>query len=61
MSNTSNFFKDVWAEMQRVHWPTRQETVKYTLIVAGMSIVLAAFLGGLGIIFSFVLNRLITH
>jgi len=47
--------------MQRVHWPTRQETVKYTLIVAGMSIVLAAFLGGLDIIFSFVLNRLITH
>lgn len=39
------FLKEVRVEMKKVNWPTRQETIKYTLIVIGVSIVVATFLG----------------
>lgn len=53
------FLKEVRIEMKKVNWPTRKETVKYTLIVVGLSVVVAAFLGGLDALFQFLLNRFI--
>lgn len=46
------FLKEVRLEMKKVNWPTRQETIKYTLIVIGASVVVALFLGGLDYILS---------
>ena len=45
--------------MKKVNWPSRQETIQYTLIVIGVSVVVAIYLGGLDFIFSFLLNKLI--
>ncbi len=45
--------------MKKVNWPSRDETIKYTLIVIGVSAVVAAYLGGLDFIFSFLLNKFI--
>ena len=28
-----NFFKETWSELKKVHWPTKQTVVKYTLVV----------------------------
>lgn len=53
------FLKDVHLEVKKVNWPTTQETIKYTLIVIGVSIVVAAFLGFLDFIFTTLLNRFI--
>ena len=53
------FLKEVRLEMKKVNWPTRKETVKYTLIVVGLSVVVAAFLGSLDALFQFLLNRFI--
>ncbi len=41
------FFKEVFTEAKKVDWPTRQETLKYTAIVLGISAVAAIFLGAL--------------
>jgi preprotein translocase subunit SecE len=30
---TSKFFQGAWAELKKVHWPTRQELVVYTIVV----------------------------
>ena len=38
---------EVRQETKKVNWPTRKEAFKYTLIVVGVSIAVAAFLGGL--------------
>jgi preprotein translocase SecE subunit len=46
------FFKEVWVEMKRVSWLSRNDVVRYTLIVLGGVIVAAAFLGGLDYIFT---------
>lgn len=59
MDKVINFLKDVKMELTRVTWPTRAETVKFTLVVLGMSLFLAAFLGGLDFLFTLVLNRLL--
>jgi len=53
------FLKEVKLELKKVNWPTRQETVKYTLIVIGVSVGLAIFLGGLDFVFATILNRLV--
>lgn len=41
------YLKDVRFEMKRVTWPTRRETLRYTLIVILVSSLVAIFLGGL--------------
>jgi preprotein translocase subunit SecE len=53
------FLKEVRQEMRKVTWPSRQDTIKYTLIVIGVSIAVAAFLGGLDYLFSLGLERFI--
>jgi preprotein translocase subunit SecE len=53
------YLKEVRTEARKVNWPTRQETLKYTLIVIGISIVVAAFLGTLDFLFTLILNKLI--
>lgn len=35
------FFQSTWAELKRVHWPSRQETVVYTAVVIGSVVALA--------------------
>jgi preprotein translocase subunit SecE len=54
-----NFLKEVKEEMGKVNWPTKREVFKNTLIVIGISVVIAAFLGGLDFLFSNLLNKLI--
>jgi preprotein translocase subunit SecE len=53
------YLKEVKIEARKVNWPTRQETIKYTLIVIGISIAVAIFLGTLDLIFTLILNKLI--
>jgi preprotein translocase subunit SecE len=59
MSKVVAFLNDVKIELARVSWPTRKQTIQYTLAVIVMSLVVAAFLGALDAVFSFILNRFI--
>jgi preprotein translocase subunit SecE len=54
-----NFLKEVKAELKKVAWPTKQETIRYTLLVVGVSAGVAIFLGGLDFLFSFLLNQFV--
>src|ERR1700687_1803400 len=40
-----NFFSEVWAEMKKAHWPTRKETYAATMVVVGVTVLIAVFLG----------------
>ncbi len=53
------FFKEVWTEVKKVNWPTRQETFRYTLLVIGISMAVAAFLGILDFIYIKILEKFI--
>lgn len=53
------FLKEVKVELKKVNWPTKQETTKYALIVIGVSLAVAIFLGGLDFLFTWLLNKFI--
>lgn len=53
------YLKEVRLETKRINWPTREETIKYTLIVIGFMIVTAIFLGGFDYLFINLLRRLV--
>jgi preprotein translocase subunit SecE len=57
LNKISTFLKEVRLEMKKVNWPSRQETIQYTLIVIGVSVAVAIYLGGLDFLFSFLLNK----
>lgn len=46
------FFQEVKTELSKVSWPNRQTVLKLTLVVIGVSVVVAIYLGGLDIIFA---------
>ena len=54
------FFQEVRAEVKKVNWPTRQETLKYTLAVFAVSILTALFLGLIDLLFSRFLEKIIS-
>lgn len=50
--NPITFFKEVKTELSKVAWPSREIVVKLTLVVIGVSAVVAAYLGGLDYVFA---------
>lgn len=54
-----SYFKEVKLEIKKVNWPSRQETTRYTLIVIGVSLVVAFYLGSLDFLFSFLLDKFV--
>jgi len=49
------FFKDYKSELKKIVWCSRETTVQYTLVVLGMMVVVAAFIGVLDLVFSEIL------
>jgi len=45
--------------MKKVNWPTKKEALRYTLIVIGVSIAIAIFLGGVDFIFNTLRDKFI--
>lgn len=39
------FIKESVQELKKVNWPTKDETVKYTLFVVMISVIISLFLG----------------
>lgn len=59
MNKIAEYFKGSIAEMKKVIWPSKKQTTTYTLVVIGMSIGIALFLGLLDYIFNIGLEVLI--
>ena len=54
-----SFLKEVKMEIKKINWPTREKTIRYTLVVLGVSAAVAVFLGGLDFLFTFLLEQFI--
>jgi preprotein translocase subunit SecE len=61
MNKLIEYIKSAIAEMKKVTWPTKKETKNYTLMVIGVSIGVALFLGLLDYIFAFGLDKIISR
>ncbi len=53
------FFKEARAELMKVNWPSKKQTINYTILVIGISIAGAIFLGSLDYFFSYLLKTFI--
>lgn len=47
MPNILDFLKEVKEELNKVVWPTREQTVRYTVLVIIVAVAVGLFLGGL--------------
>jgi len=59
MNQIIKFLKEAKAELLKVNWPSKQQIINYTLIVIGISIAMAIFLGILDYFFSYLLKTFI--
>ena len=51
------FLEECWAELRKVHWPTREETRAATIAVIIGVIIVGAYLGLIDAVLSFVFTR----
>ena len=47
----AKFIREVIAELKKVTWPTREETMKLTVVVIAISVFVGLFIGGLDALF----------
>jgi preprotein translocase subunit SecE len=53
-----NFLREVKGEMKHVNWPTRKQTMTYTLLVIVVSLFVAAYVGVFDHIFTIGIEQL---
>jgi preprotein translocase subunit SecE len=53
------YFKGAISEMKKVVWPSKKQTINYSLIVIGLSIATAIFFGLLDYLFNLLLEKII--
>ena len=53
------YFKEVRGEMKHVSWPTRRQTITYTVVVIAVSLGTAVYLGLLDYLFSGIVKLII--
>lgn len=46
------FMREVWSELRKVIFPTRQELIKLTGLVIGVSVAIGFLLGGIDYLFA---------
>jgi len=61
MDKTINYIKEVIAEAKHVTWPTRNQTIFFTVAVLAISVIIAYYLGLLDFLFGQGLKLLLTR
>ena len=60
MANITEYIKGTRAELKHVVWPSRKQTIVYTIAVVVLSVLIAYFLGLFDFLFGLGLEQLIT-
>jgi len=59
ISKVQVFLKEVYVELRKVNWLSTREVLRYTIIVVGVTIIVASFLGGLDFLFSHAIQKFV--
>ena len=57
VARSREFLEECWAELKKVHFPTRRETQAATLVVIIGVIVIALYLGLVDVVLSWIIHR----
>jgi preprotein translocase subunit SecE len=60
MVRPTAYFREVWQEIQKVTWPTRQQTIEKTMLVVGVSLIAAIYIGALDASFQWLITFLLS-
>ena len=60
-SAITRYFRETWAELKKVRWPTRQEAQNLTLIVLAVTVGMAIILGLMDFFFAWEFKGLIDN
>mgnify|MGYP000016316667 CR=1 FL=1 len=53
-----NYFVGSFQEMKKVTWPTKSQTINYSVLVIGLTVGMALLLGVLDYIFNYAITKL---
>lgn len=59
IESIKNYIIETRHELKRVVWPSRMQTVRFTLAVIGISVAVAMYLGALDFLFTYLLETFI--
>ena len=59
MNRFINYLRDTRGELEHVSWPTRKQSIIFTIVVIVVSLLTALFLGFFDYLFSLVLQKFI--
>lgn len=54
-----SFLKEVKQELDRVVWPTKTEVLELTILVIVVSVLVGAYVGGLDLLFTSLMDRIL--
>ncbi|MEK7090740.1 MAG: preprotein translocase subunit SecE [Patescibacteria group bacterium] len=54
-----DYIKGSRLELKKVNWPTKQDTMRFTAIIIGLSLAVAVFLGSLDFVFAALLRLIV--
>lgn len=54
-----SFIREVRSELIKVTWPSREDVIRLTSVVIGISIIVGAYIGGLDLLFTKMLEFII--
>ncbi|HBC72517.1 preprotein translocase subunit SecE [Candidatus Amesbacteria bacterium RIFOXYB1_FULL_47_13] len=57
--NPLTYLRETLSELKQVTWPTRQQTIQLTLIVIGISVLVAIYIGSLDFLFTNLLTSIV--
>ena len=61
MNKRISFLKEVYEELAKVTWPTREQTIRYTILVIIVTVVVGLFLGGFDYILTLLTAFILEH
>ncbi|MBI2444654.1 MAG: preprotein translocase subunit SecE [Candidatus Magasanikbacteria bacterium] len=61
LTDVKNYLLGSYQEMHKVTWPTKQQTINYSLLVIGLSLALALFFAVLDYVFNLGIEQLIAR
>lgn len=61
LTSLKNYVLESYGEMKKVTWPTKNQTINYSLVVIGLSVGMALFFALLDYIFNGAITALITR
>lgn len=57
MNAIIRFFTEAKGELMKVNWPTKEQLIRYTVLVVVISFAVAVFLGALDTLFSYLVEN----